>query len=269
MKKVSMVLCVLVMLACEQDEPNGSGFGTTDSRDLEKNIGPCDQRVVLKPTKIDSRHVAFYKLYKMVKKYKEFFNSRTFKNLGSRGKPIFGFPIAQIFPVYNNADFIYEGLDYNIRAIKSLEFIFHTLNLNINSINLDLMYASQLLEYLLDSARLLKTLLNENFSDATLERLKATKTAEELTKIYFYLEEVVEDRNRFISKLSDSLVRIAVNNFDRASVLEILANNIIVQNDGLRHGNSIGSRISNRGDIIVFYASMRLMVDVVLCFIKN
>ncbi|UPA18966.1 hypothetical protein bpuCAU1_001232 (plasmid) [Borrelia puertoricensis] len=270
MRKVGMVLYILVILACEQGDPDGSRFDEVDSN-LKKNLGPCDQRMGLRlveQIEVDSRHVAFYKLYKMVNEYKEFLSSRTFKGLDY--KLVFEFPISQIFPVYSNADFIYEGLNYNPTAINSLKLILYTLNLDVNIFNQDLFQASRLLEYISDSARLLKTLLNDNLDEATLERLKVNKTAEELTKINFYLGAAMDYRMQFIKQLSKALIKIAVKNADRDFVLERLTNDIVGQVDGLRHGDLVELSASiNRDTINLLYVIMKRIVDIILCFIGN
>ncbi|BDU63338.1 hypothetical protein BOFE_08780 (plasmid) [Candidatus Borrelia fainii] len=270
MKKVGMVLYVLIILACKQGPPDGLGLDKVDSN-LKRNVDSCEQKMGLRPVKrieVDSRHVSFYKLYKMVNEYREFLNSRTFKGSGS--KLVFKFPIAQIFSAYKNADFIYEGLNYSPVAINSLESILYTLNLDVNIVNQDLLQAFQLLEYISDSARLLKRLVNNNLDEATLERLKVNKTAEELAKINFYLGEAMNYRKQFIKQLSMVLIEIAVKNFDRDFVLERLANDIIGQGNNLRHGDIVEFRASMSRDIInLLYFSMRRSIDVVLCFIGN
>ncbi|ANF34380.1 hypothetical protein A7978_04530 (plasmid) [Borrelia turicatae] len=270
MKKVGMVLYIFVLLACEQGDPDSSGFDKVDSN-LKKNVGSCDQKMILKPVEqieVDSRHVAFYKLYKMVNEYKEFLNNRTFQGLDY--KLVFKFPIAQIFPVYKNADFIYEGLNYNPIVIDSLEFILYTLNLDVNIVNQDLLQTSQLLEYISDSARLFKTLLNDNLDEATLEWLKVSKTAEELTNLNFHLGEAMNYRRQFIKQLSIALIKIAVKDADRDFVFERLTNDIVGQGDGLRHGDLVELSPSiSRDTINLFYVSMKRKVDIVLCLIKN
>ncbi|APR65335.1 hypothetical protein baBA2_000929 (plasmid) [Borrelia anserina] len=275
MRKVSVILWVLVTLACGQRKLYGPGFYTIDSLNLIKNLGPCDREVMPKPSVQYPRHVAFYELYKAVNSCRESLNSKTFKVLEGGQKPVFNFPISEIFPVYKDADFIYEGLGYNNEAINSLEIILNKLNLKINLFNRDLIKTSKLLGYLSDTASLLKTLVNEKLREATLEKLRFSKTNEDLNKIVAYFQAAVVGRDRLISELSSALMFIASTSFSRDVILENLTNNIVGESNVLRRGDYIdphifSSRYTPRLEkIMLYYSIMKSRVEIVSCFVDN
>ncbi|UPA16985.1 hypothetical protein bcCo53_001153 (plasmid) [Borrelia coriaceae] len=266
MRKVCMVLCVLSMLACNRVDPNGLGM-ELGPMGLKTEADTCDRKMVIKPVRIDTRHVAFYKLDKIVREAKDALNNQTFVDLGK--KPVFDFSVAKLFPVYKNEDFIYAGLNYNIEAIESLEWIFNTLDLKSKSANTkDVLIINPLLEYISDGTVVLRKFLNNQLDEDALERLKVNKTAEELTKIYFYLRLAIESRAHFIDRLSELLIDIASNNLDRDTIVSSIITNVLAPTDLRGHSIALEFNSFSSGEIYQYYVSMQAMIQILSCFVK-
>ncbi|AOW96357.1 hypothetical protein [Borrelia miyamotoi] len=253
MARISMLLvCIVFVIACKQ-----KNFGIDVEKNLEKvdskkNFALCGKdEAVIKPAKIDSRYLAFYKLNRMVRNFRQKLNAKTFEFFYDL-KIVIDFPIKQIFPLYDNPDDIYEGLGYDPIAIKSLELILNTLNLESNFVNEDSRRTYSLLLYLSDVAKKVKLIVNEKLDDATLERFKSERTAEDLTKMHFYLDRAMANREMLKLQLVKQIISVAEFNFTRESILKSLIVDILFHID-----------------VVQPYFNMLQNIDIVLCLVGN
>ncbi|QFP42373.1 hypothetical protein F9Y90_04495 (plasmid) [Borrelia miyamotoi] len=252
MARISMLLCIVFLIACKQENYGIDVEKNPEKVGSKKNFDLCGKdEAVIKPAKIDSGYLAFYKLNRMVETFRQKLNAKTFEFFYDQ-KIVFDFPIKQIFPLYDNPDDIYEGLGYNPIAIKSLELILNTLNLEPNFINEDSRRAYSLLLYLSDVANMVKLIVNEKLDDATLERFKSERTSEDLTKMHFYLDRAMANREILKRKLVEHIVRVAEYNFTRESIFKSLMGDILYHMD-----------------ILQPYFNMLQNIDIVLCLVGN
>ncbi|ATQ16453.2 hypothetical protein CNO13_04530 (plasmid) [Borrelia miyamotoi] len=245
-----MLLCIIFVIACKQESSSIDIKKNIKKVDSKKNFALCGKdEAVIKPANIDSRYLAFYKLNRMVRNFRQKLNAKTFEFFYDR-KIVFDFPIKQIFPLYDNPDDIYEGLGYDPIAIKSLELILNTLNLEPNFVNEDSRRAYSLLLYLSDVAKMVKLIVNEKLDDTTLERFESERTAEDLTKMHFYLDRAMANREMLKLKLVEHIIRVAEYNFTRESIFRSLIEDILFHIDVLQP-----------------YLNMLQNIDIVLCLV--
>ncbi|AFI31774.1 hypothetical protein Q7M_1066 (plasmid) [Borrelia crocidurae str. Achema] len=224
MRIINIMLCILFILSCSEKNVDKSSENVNDSDD--KDV--CANLSFIRLVNIEPRYVTFYKIHSLVKEYRDKLHGRTFKLKKGESKPEFRFPLSKIFPVYRDADFIFESLNYNVKAIYGLEYMFHALILpTYSSILGDTSSLSIFLSYLDENSKVLKRLVNDDFNDETLERLKTTKTDKELALIYYYLVNFINRKANLDRNLERILIKLVAEGADRETVLKVFNNSIV------------------------------------------
>ncbi|ACH95090.1 hypothetical protein BRE_1032 (plasmid) [Borrelia recurrentis A1] len=224
MRRINIILCILFILSCSEKNVDKSSENVNDADD--KDV--CSNLSFIRLVGIDPRYVTFYKIHRLVKEYRNKLNGRTFKLKEGESKPEFKFPLSKIFPVYSDANFIFESLNYNVKAIYGLEYMFHTLILpTYSSILGDASRFSIFLSYLDENSKVLKRLVNDDFNDETLERLKTTKTDKELALIYYYLVDFIKKKASLDQDLEAILIKLVAEGADRETMLNVFNNSIV------------------------------------------
>ncbi|WP_235048034.1 hypothetical protein [Borrelia hispanica] len=247
MRRINIILCILFILSCSEKNVDKSSENVKDSDD--KDV--CANLSFIRLVAIEPRYVTFYKIHRLVKEYRDKLHGRTFKLKEGESKPEFKFPLSKIFPVYSDANFIFESLNYNVKAIYGLEYVFHALILpTYSSILGDVSRLSIFLSYLDENSKVLKRLVNDDFNDETLERLKTTKTDRELALIYYYLVGFINKKASLDRNLETILVKLVTEGAGREAVLQIFNNSIV----------NIFSKLPE-GELVVSIPNTRLIRD--------